>query len=530
MSDPTRELIELIKNNEKNGNPIKASQINKLLREGADINGIDGEFPLFYGVKNGNYTVCKYLIEKGADVNQIYTHNNTNITSLHLACYKNNMRVAKLLIQNGANLNAQDNDDNTPLLIATMNNNVELVKTLLDAEPSASASAAPSAIVYSTLDEHNNLGYTPLNIACEKGNRELIELFVSRGADLSHAMNDGYKAIHQLCQKERRDLIAYLIDEGANVNEQNELNGITPLLIATKNGDDRTLRVLLSHDADPTISSNLGVLPIHNVASSGSSPSLLRLVKAVKKMEDNTAGVFNVSNYINARDGDGLTPLYIACLNEHVEMVRELVKHGADPNIGDYNDTRPLDVLFAITGFGNRELYRLILGAGADPNYMSSEDGHSLIVHAVWQGDPIIMKMLIDAGANVNRVDIDGNTPLMIACGVHGDHQPDIDIIKTLLEANVDMNIRSADGETALEILTRLHPDVAKELRRYKTAMVSYFLDPNHPRPMMSQIDAESIENIRDYMGGKRKSKYRQTNKRRRQVIKRHKTSKRYHK
>lgn len=514
----TRELINLIKEDRR---PMKASHINKLLAEGADINGVDGEFPLFYGVVNQNYNVVKYLIERGANVSQ---SNNNGVTPLNIACAWSDTRIGKLLIKNGANIMAKASDGSTPLILATSRNNVDLVKMLLDADAEASASAsalaAPSSalaapspssssITYSTLEEYNNLGETPLNIACENENRELIELFVSLGANLAHAMNNGDKPIHQLCQKKRRDLIAYLIDEGANVNEQNDLTGETSLLIATKNCDKITTSVLLSHDANPLIPNNLGFLPIHNVAATGCMPSLLLLIEAVGSASD-------ISKYINTRKGDGLTPLYIACLYENVKIVRELINYGADPNIGDINGTRPLDVLFETTG--NRELYKLLLGAGADPNYISSEDGHAPIVHAIWRGDPIIMEMIIKAGANVNRVDVDGNTPLMIACGVHGDHEPKINIIKILLNSNVDMNIRSAGGETALEILNRLHPDVAKELRRYKTAMVSYFLDPNHPRPMMSQIDAESIENIRDYIGGKRKSKRRQVSKRRRQT------------
>ena len=309
-------------------------------------------------------------------------------------------------------------------------------------------------------------------------------------------------------------MIAYLIDEGANVDEQNDLTGETSLLIATKNCDEITTSILLKYGANPSIPNNLGFLPIHNVAETGCMPSLWLLMEAI-------GSASNKSQYINARKGDGLTPLYIACLEENERMVRELINYGADPNIGDINGTRPLDVLLETTG--NHVLYKLLLDAGADPNYMSSEDGHAPIVHAIWSGDPIIVKMIIKAGANVNRVDIDGNTPLMIACDVHGIHVPNINIIKKLLNSNVNVNIRSADGETALEILNRLHPDVAKELRRHKTAMVSYFLDPNHPRPFMSKIDVESIENIGEYMGGKRKSK-------RHKVSKQRQTSKRYHK
>jgi ankyrin repeat protein len=288
---------------------------------------------------------------------------------------------------------------------------------------------------------------------------------------------------------------------------------------------ERTIQYLLSRGADPTIGNDSKVLPIHNVATNGDIQSLLRLIEAVETKGDQYIGGFDKVSYINAIHEDGLTPLCIACLNEKVQIVRILLENGADPNfVINVDNSSILDLLLDTTD--NHELYRLILHAGADPNYIANENEHMPIVRAIWKGDPIIVKMLIEAGANVNTIDTDGNTPLMIACGVHEDFIPDIKMIITLLNSNADMSIRSADGETAVEILKRLYPDVAEELSVYKTALVSYFLDPQHPRPMMSQIDAESAQNIKDYIGGNKKSKRRQTGKYRK-VNKSHQSGKR---
>lgn len=535
----TRELIDLFKNNVK---PLKASVINKLIHEGADINGNDIECPLFYAVHNDNYTAVKYLIEIGADINRasVITINNFRVsgfTSLHLACMNGNNRIAKLLINNHADIIAKNSNNNTPLMLATSRNRVETVKMLIDAELLSSQSSLASAtdLEVSSLNDHNDLGYTPLNIACENENRELIELFVSLGADLKSAVNNGDKPIHQLTQRHRGDLIEILIEAGADVNEKNDSNGETPLLMATDHEynnnplkRERTVEYLLSRGADPTIGNDSKVLPIHNVATNGDIQSLLRLIEAVETKGDQYIGGFDKVSYINAIHEDGLTPLFIACLNENVQIVRILLENGADPNfVINFDNSSILDLLLDTTY--NHELYRLILHAGADPNYIANENEHMPIVRAIWKGDPIIVKMLIRAGANVNNIDTDGNTPLMIACGVHEDYIPNIKMIITLLNSNADMSIRSADGETALEILKRLHPDVAEELSVYKTALVSYFLDPQHPRPMMSQIDAESAQNIKDYIGGNKKSKRRQSGKyykasKRRQSGKRRKT------
>ncbi len=506
--EKTRELIELLKDNETPGKKLKSS-IDKLISEGADINGIDSEFPLFYAVENNNYQAVKYLIEKGADVNRasIITIDGSSVsrfTSLHLACINGNKRIAELLINNRAEISAKDSNNNTPLMIATSHKRVDLVRMLIDREllipqSSASSSASATDLEISSLNEYNNLGYTPLNIACENADRELIELFVSLGADLTHAVNNGNKPIHQLTQLHRGDLIEILIEAGADVNEQNDSNEETPILMATDpmySNDplkrERTLRFLLSRGADPTIHDDYDILPIHKVAETGDIPSLLHLIEAVATNGTQYMGGFDTVSYINAKQGDGLTPLYIACIDENVRMVRELVTRGADPNILINDDSSILELLLDTSS--DIELYSLILRAGADPNYIANENEHAPIVRAIWKGDPRIVKMLIDAGANMNHIDTDGNTPLMIACGVHEDHNPDIKMIITLLESNVDVNIRSANGETALEILKRLHPDVAEKLSVYKTASVSYFLDPLHPTDDVANrcgIDAE---------------------------------------
>lgn len=57
---------------------------------------------------------------------------------------------------------------------------------------------------------------------------------------------------------------------------------------------------------------------------------------------------------------------------------------------------------------------------------------------------------------------------------------------------------------------------VNEYLSVYNTAMVSLMLDPENPNPMFSQIDAESMQNIKDYMGGNKKSKRRKSKKRQR--------------
>jgi ankyrin repeat protein len=556
--EKTKDLITLIRENKK---PMKQSAIDKLIREGANIDGTHDEFPLFYAVYNNSYKTVEYLLEKGADVNKKSSRDNDNFTSFHLACMNGNANIAKLLIQYGANISTKDIHGNTPLMIASLRDNDELVQTILDTRTYTLSSKSPSQsqsqslnramdLVYSTIDIENDSGYTPLNVACQNKNRVLIELFVSFGADISHAIDTGDKPIHQLSQEHRPDLLDILIGEGANVNDINTKTGETPLHCLTKYTDhESTLRLLLYHGADPTIPDKSGTLPIHHVARIGSVHNLLIIIQNIREKisedlkENLTEDLIEnltedfIKTYINATQKNGETPLFIACsnnrdLNDRERMIQVLIEKKADPNIKSLIDnSSPLDKLLENTN--NPRLYELILNAEADPNHIRNTNTDAPIVRAIIRGKPEIVKMMIFHGADVNHVNTAGYTPLMIACGVYPQYPPSIRVIKTLLYTeNINMNIRSGAGETAFEILRRVNPDMAahvdEELSIYKTVMVPRMLDPEHPNPMFLKMDANTIRDIKEFMlmpddnpdnhGGKkskrRKSKKRQRTKR----------------
>ncbi|MBR1756641.1 MAG: hypothetical protein IJ738_03630 [Alphaproteobacteria bacterium] len=119
------------------------------------------------------------------------------------------------------------------------------------------------------------------------------------------------------------------------------------------------------------------------------------------------------------------------------EETQEALKRGANPN-AERGTGQNLKSLMSYREFDNRfetplmeanaEQTKLLLEAGADPNlgrvavkyghamdFAKNENGITPLVHAIWQKDIKKMKLLIRAGADVNAVDIDGNSVLMHA-------------------------------------------------------------------------------------------------------------------
>jgi len=94
--------------------------------------------------------------------------------------------------------------------------------------------------------------------------------------------------------------------------------------------------------------------------------------------------------------------------------------------------------------FGNEDVVRLLLLNGADPN-IASQNGYSVypIHSAVASNYNMIAKMLIEAGADVNVMQMSGATPLHSAA-----HNGNIDLLVVLLEAGANVNALTEDGKT----------------------------------------------------------------------------------
>ena len=102
----------------------------KHLEAGADVNAKnerDGRTLLHYAARNGDKEIAEILIAEGADVN---AKNDNGQTSLHFAAIGGYMEIAKLLINNGADVNAKDRYGKTPLDWATKNKHPEIADLL----------------------------------------------------------------------------------------------------------------------------------------------------------------------------------------------------------------------------------------------------------------------------------------------------------------------------------------------------------------------------------------------------------------
>jgi ankyrin repeat protein len=273
--------------------------------------------------------------------------------SLHQAAAEGDIEQVRLYISNGADINAENKDDHTPLYSAILHNKTNIVEILLsngadvNCTPEKGFNPLDHAAMFGNLDmatmliDHgakcdttNYLGWTPLRYGVHYGNKEMVELFIANGADVS--------GIHQTVCLGNVNRVSMLLQERKDVDVKDEL-GWTPLHWAALMGQEEVGQVLLSKGARIEAENNYGDTPLNLVAYGGN-------LKGTEFLIVNGANV-------NTRAQNGFTPLHSAAYQGHKEIVELLLTHGADKTL---KDRRGRTALTVATNRGHSEIVELL--------------------------------------------------------------------------------------------------------------------------------------------------------------------------
>jgi len=126
MPDPKREIIKAA----KHGNVELAMTLLLSDRGLLDARDTDGSTPLHCAVWKGHLQMVEALVDAGADVNAQNENDHWGTTPLHAAAHANQAGIAQLLIGRGANVNAKDREGRTPLFHTTFHKAKAVAKIL----------------------------------------------------------------------------------------------------------------------------------------------------------------------------------------------------------------------------------------------------------------------------------------------------------------------------------------------------------------------------------------------------------------
>jgi ankyrin repeat protein len=410
-----------------------------------------GQSPLSKAAEYGNMRVVKLLLEKGADLDSEDKHGQT---PLLLASRKGNVEVVKLLLEKGANVESKDDSGWTPLLLAAAGKgNGEVVKLLLekgadiesrdvlDRTPlSQAAEGGDEETVKlllkkgADLESKDKYGQTPLSRSVEKGNKEIVKLLLKKGANLESKNDCGQTPLSQSAEKGNEEIVKLLLEKGANLESKDD-SGRTSLSRALKRGDKEMVKLLLKKGADLESKDRLGQTPLSQASVKGDK-EMMAMVKLemVKLLLEKGAD-------LESKDGLGLTPLSQAAEEGNEEIVKLLLKKGADFKSKDGSGQTPLS---RAAEKGNEEIVKLLLKKGAD---LESKDKHGQtpLSRAAEKGNEEIVKLLLKKGADIESKDKHGRTPLS-----RSTEKGNEEIVKLLLEKGANLESEDEHGRTPL--------------------------------------------------------------------------------
>jgi ankyrin repeat protein len=179
----------------------------------------------------------------------------------------------------------------------------------------------------------------------------------------------------------------------------------------------------------------------------------------------------------NARDSAGIPAIVLAALEAHaVSQVSILLKYGADANASGRDS---VTALHAAASRGDSVMTDVLLKAYANPNLRDTSALTPLmyaVMHGAWvnylRGISVV-KMLINAGADVNAVNKNKVTVLQFACNVKGSldigfEEQRLKIVQLLLDKGADVTVRNSHGLTALDMAKILgKSDLIALIREY---------------------------------------------------------------
>lgn len=274
-----------------------------------------------------------------------------------------------------------------------------------------------------------------------KGDLALVRSSLAHGANVNARDAKGATALMYAALYGDVEFVNLLLEKGADPNLSNDL-GSNALMWAA--GDLGKVRALIAHGANIDARSNYGYTALSVAAASpGNLPTVLLLL-------DKGADP-------KAVDKDGVGPLWLACARGDSEIVRELLRRGADPNEKHLKLTET--ALMWASKMNRPRSVEALLKAGADVNQRSAirvpaQSGQqevgltSALLWAAPRNDPETVKLLLNAHADPNAVDMRGFTPLMLAV-TNEDQNPET--LKLLMGKTADINHRDENGLTALD-------------------------------------------------------------------------------
>ncbi|CAD6444526.1 dbd5b000-593c-4a48-8067-d156caf8cf24 [Sclerotinia trifoliorum] len=428
-----------------------------------DFETLPKNSPLHHAVMLNYERITKILISAKADINRPAQH---GVTPLHKACMNGSLESVKLLLEAKANTDCKSEAHLTPLQVAAIRGGHEIIKILLSFGADKSyRGEATEALMFATENGFSNCCRVlledgapttlsddycpPLWWACrgDSLNEEMCELLLEYGADPN--WEPGYNNSPILIEAVRAgcsvDLVKFLLKKGADINAVDAPSKYkTPVIsTAARLGHTEIVKLLVERKADINLADFRGEKPIC-FAARGNYPEIVQILVDSKADIEMDQNLDSGCGPLHARFG-------------FPKVVRILLKNGADINRNCSGGT----ILFFASMGNHIEVVELCLQYKPDletiylPNIARFYSGQTAPSVAMHLGNTGIVRLLLEAGANINHQVYHSLSPLHYGCldpSLPDEH------LRAILEYRPYLNILDDDGCTALHCIFAITP------------------------------------------------------------------------
>ncbi|XP_059195560.1 B-cell lymphoma 3 protein homolog [Centropristis striata] len=148
-----------------------------------------------------------------------------------------------------------------------------------------------------------------------------------------------------------------------------------------------------------------------------------------------------------ALDRNGQTALHLCCEYDQCDCLSVVLSHSSASTCLEIRNYEGLSPLHLAVLRGHRVLARMLLDAGADINAMDIKSGQSPLMHAVESNNADMVHFLIESGCDVNSQSYSGNTALHSACG-----RGQVDTVRLLLKSGADSSLKNYHNDTPVMV------------------------------------------------------------------------------
>lgn len=351
-------------------------QIAGFLTQGANINGRNenGKNALQCAILADQEDAARLLLASGASTSGSGW---SGMPPLFLAASVGNINSAKMFLGKGASIDEKSTSGQSYFVDVVSSGNLDGIRFLLEQGCSANTK--------------NISGEAVIANAIRKKQMALVELLLEFGATITSTDISGRNLLAVALDKKDYDMAELLLKKGAKPNAKN-LSGMPLLADEINNRRLKTAKLLLDWGADP------------NTKDWHSQPVLLILIKsskiAAEDKIDMVRQLFAKGANADVKDCFSKTPAICYAVEAGIsEIISLMLQNGAKTTETMQNGDSLLK--YAID-HGRKDLTEALLHYGADPNYSVGENGVKPVVQALVKQDLDMVRLLREAGADVN--------------------------------------------------------------------------------------------------------------------------------